>query len=183
MTMRSKAAVSLPLLALLAACATAPEKGEFVSVQQVAAENKSKPWECADYDAATDSCDGLGRWTIKGDRVTAQTMAAIEVGDGRILNLTFNTKHTISSGQVCGLDGKVDLLINGKRFKDGENALSDFMKGFMGGVMQNVCAAYYRSGTGYYAEATTSDGKVLPDFSGTSTFFATKKKLRATKMQ
>ena len=183
MLLNLKSLSAISLVAFLAACATTPPKGEFVSLQQVASENAGKPWECANYDAATDSCEGLGRWTIKGDTVSAQSMVAIDAGDGQIINFTVNTTHKITNGQVCGLEGEVDMLIDGERYKKGQNFLADFMNGFLSGVLPEICNSYYRSGSGYYIQATNRDGKVMPDLSGTSTFFSTKKAIRAEAMQ
>ena len=178
MSLNIKLLLVAPILTLVAACATTPQKGEFISIQQVAAENADKPWECSDYDPATDSCAGLSKWTIKGDTVSAQSLAAI-AADDQVMNITMFSTHKIVDGRICGLEGNADVLINGERFKKGENLFADIMTDLMTGVMSKICGSYYRSGTGYYAEVTNEKGKVLPDFSANSTFFATEKTIRA----
>lgn len=173
--------LALAAATLLAACAVTPPKGDFVSFQQVAAETKGLPYECAEYDAATDSCEGLSRWKIKSNKVTATTEVAFNA-DGP-LRMTMISSHNIVDGKVCGMNGTPKVLLNGKSYKRGTNPFVDFMTGAMTGIMSDICAGYYRSGDGYYTEATGPDGKVIRDFSSRSRFFAEKKAVRAASLE
>lgn len=166
----------------LAACATVPEKGDFVPIQTLAAETQDLPFECTGYDAATDSCEGIGQRTINGSTMTSMSLVALgdENGAG---TMSFTTKHPIVDGKVCGIIGEPDVKVNGKSVKEGENFMVDFLTGFLTAIAQETCSAYYRSGDHYFIEATGPDGTVLDDFSTYSRFFAEMKTLRAMPLE
>ncbi len=177
---RMMAAVAVT--ATLAACATTPVKEEIVPVKTVQAETAGRAFECLNYDAATDSCEGIGQWSISGDTATAISDVALADGS-EILQMSVTSKHNIVDGKICGLIGEPTIRLNGKNTKPGENFLVDFMGGFLTGIMSETCSTYYRSGDGYFIEAATMDGTVLPDFSGSTQFFAERKTLRASQLQ
>ena len=67
--------LTLCLLAGLGACAS---NGELVAAKPVAVKtllsmNKGKPFECVNYDQATDSCEAINRIRVRSDRIYFST--------------------------------------------------------------------------------------------------------------
>lgn len=166
------------LTALAACAAPLPPKGEFVPIKQVFAENADKPFECVGYQAASDSCEGLGRSEVRGNTIVSSTLFAIDIGVP--VQVRTVTRHPIVNGKSCGLIGRVKVTVEGADSPEGEAAITDMFSAMMTDLVSDLCVAYYRSGEGYFVEATTLDGELVEGVTdaGISRFFATQKKLR-----
>ena len=68
----------IPIL-VLAACGTALPKGEAVPIQKVLSDTRGLPYECVNYDAASDSCAGIARRSVRGMHLCGLTSLALVV--------------------------------------------------------------------------------------------------------
>lgn len=174
-----KAAFALAALALTACDVPEPAtKGAFVPLAQVYAENADKPFECVGYQATSDSCEGLGRSVIRGNVVTSTTLFALDEGLPATIKVV--TRHRVKNGKACGIIGRAKVTVESDATPEAAAAVTDMFTVLMTDMVSELCVGYYRSGEGYYVEATTLSGEVLPDLTetGVSRFFATQKKLR-----
>ena len=177
--MNKLAAFAFAAFALTACDVPEPvTKGAFVPLAQVYAENADKPFECVGYKASSDSCEGLGRSSIRGHTVTSTTLFALDEGLPTTIKVV--TRHRVKDGRACGIIGQAKVTIESDATPEAEAAVTNMFTVLMTEMTRDLCVGYYRSGEGYYVETTTLSGEPMPDMTetGISRFFATQKKLR-----
>ncbi|MDJ0639226.1 MAG: hypothetical protein QNJ20_10350 [Paracoccaceae bacterium] len=165
------------LLLITAACAPVP-KGAAVPMKQLFSENSSRPFECTDYEASSDSCEGIARRTLRSNTVVYDAefiMPRLPGVPGRprvLVNMPFKLESTRYCGdfrtakvQVRGLPSSynTDLAIAFKTQLAKEGA---------------VCTSYYRDGGGYVSVTTRPNGEPVRDGIGKVFFLSSPKKLR-----
>lgn len=181
--MKASHALAAAALFTLAACETpapSPPAGNVLPIKTVLAETKGRPYECSEYDPASDSCEALSRWRIIGNTVEAQTVFALN--EGLPARITVVSRHTLSAdGRICGLKGQPRIRVESDGSPEAERAIEELFTVLIAGALTEACGSYFRAQQGYITEATDRAGQLLPDGRGTSRFFATPKKLRALK--
>lgn len=174
----------VPLLAL-AACETprpAPPAGAALTLRQVAAETRGRPYECTRYQAASDSCEAIARWTISGNEVQAETLFALDAGLPATVRVI--SRHRIDSeGRSCGLVGASRVTVLSEGSARAEEAIAGLFSALQTGSMQNACATYRRDGAGYITTVTDAQGHLIEDSAAQSRFFERPRKLRPVQMQ
>lgn len=190
--MRLQLLSAFALLAL-AACdmaQEAPPASGALSLRQVAAETQGRPYECTEYQAETDSCEAIARWTISGDVVRAETVFALDEGLPATIRVV--SRHRIDNrGRSFGLVGAPRVTVTSPGSPEAKRAIADLFKSVLADTLHDTCAAYSRAGTkmadgagdGYITEVTDAEGNPLEDGAARSRFFSQPRKLRPVRMQ
>lgn len=165
------------LYLVLAACGTALPKGEIEPIRKVLSDNRSLPFECVNYDAASDSCGSIVSRRISGDRIFYEATALLPGPGVDLVRVKMNVDFKIEGSRYCGNMRNADLRLEGKlspgqRSLMQELVLADLIS------MGDVCGVYYREGGGYVSVTTDRAGRVVPHGVESVHFFKRPKKLR-----
>ncbi len=172
-----KKIVTLGVLFLAAACAPTP-KGEPVPIKLLFAENAKKPYECAEFDARSNSCEALAVRRVRGDRVEYRAEFILPrlpgvPGQGHV---TINAPFKIEGNRYCGNFGRSDVKIKGLP----SSYATDLAIALKVQLAKegDVCTSYYRDGAGYLSVTTRRDGSPVRDGTGPVVFLTQPKALR-----
>jgi hypothetical protein len=168
-------ALSAALL-LSAACAPSLPQGQIEPIRKVLSDNRSLPYECVNYDAKSDSCEGLITRRLQGDRIFYEATAVMP-GPSDILNTRMKVDFTIENGRYCGNMRTADLHFEGTLTTSQRSFLQELMLAQLISF-GDVCGVYYRNGGAYVSVTTDREGRVMPEGVDTIHFFATPKRLR-----
>lgn len=179
--MTSRAFRAVALLPLLAACAAppvpppVPDETSRVDAASFLQAIEDTPYECADYEASSESCSVVSTYTRRGSEVLNRGVFLVD--DAPPLRATGRMTLTIREGQLCGDLGRTELSIEGA---DSEiNAFITDVSRQMMGAQGVICATIYRTGPNRYVQMIrNAQGEVLPDGQEEVVFFATPKAIR-----
>lgn len=157
---------------LLPAERTLP-KGDTVSLSQLASAHGGQI-ACFDYDAGTDSCASIARWTVSGTRFTSRETGAAQ-GPNGIVRMELIARGTVEGNGACVNPSDISLA-------GGPDGAAEFALSLTQQVMSTfggVCSSYYRSGDHYVVSTRGRDGRVFPPGDSRLDFFDTVKAVRA----
>ncbi len=171
-----KKLVSLGLL-ILAACAPVP-KGEPVPIKLLFAENAQKPYECAEYDSRSNSCEAIAVRKVRGNRVEYRAEFILPrlpgvPGQGHV---TVRAPFQIEGDRYCGNFRRSDVRIKGLP----SSYATDLAIALKVELAKegDICTRYYRDGAGYVSVTTKRDGSPIRDGTGPVVFLTQPKALR-----
>ena len=165
------------LFLALAGCGTALPKGEVEPIRKVLSDNRSLPFECVNYDAASDSCEGIVSRRVRGDRIFYEATALLPGPEFDLVRVRMNVDFTIEGSRYCGNMRNADLRFEGK-LSPGERSLMQELVLAELISMGDVCGVYYRESGGYVSVTTDRAGRVVPHGVDSIHFFNRPKKLR-----
>lgn len=172
-----KKIVTLGVLILAAACAPVP-KGDPVPIKLLFAENARKPYECAEYDARSNSCEAIAVRKVRGNRVEYRAEFILPrlpgvPGQGRV---TINAPFRIEGDRYCGNFRRSDVKIKGLP----SSYATDLAIALKVELAKegDICTRYYRDGSGYVSVTTKRDGTPIRDGTGPVVFLSQPKALR-----
>lgn len=173
-------AFALALLAL-AAC-DAPTSGlplgaEAVPFAQLLEETADRPFECAAYDPATDTCEGTATNRAVGDTFVSEARAL--VSQSPRIEVRSRAALTTIEDRACVNAADLEWDVRG-------DGLSAFNQERIAVMMANematlgvICVRYLRAGSSYIQQTTDANGRQIADFDDTVvTFFARRPALR-----
>lgn len=173
------ALVLIPFVAL-AACDegySGASRGAVVPYPQVLAENAARPWECLNYDRATDSCEAIGRSTLQGNRFVSDGSVGRSAGRGGSYRLR-GQGYVDAQGRGCFRPGDLQMSVAGGRTTEEDAFIIDFTREVLKEIGE-TCTTTYRQGDHYIVESRAKSGQMLPDGRKTLHFFASPKRLRS----
>ncbi|NNE79605.1 MAG: hypothetical protein HKN18_04955 [Silicimonas sp.] len=166
----------IPIL-VLAACGTALPRGEAVPIQKVLADTRGLNYECVNYDASTDSCEGLARRKVRGDRIYYDASFIFPGPNFDVIRMSMAADFRIEGGRYCGDMSDADIKIEGKLSAGQRSLIEEIMLAEMLSLGE-VCGVYYRENGQYVSVTTDRAGRVLPDGVESVRFFKRPKQLR-----
>ena len=171
--------LALFVLLALAACGAAPRPtGDPIPLKRLFAETPR--YECANYDASSDSCDGISFRRVSGGRVSYDTeflMPSVSNIPGRArvqMSVSFKMEPT----RYCGDFRNADVKVSGVP----SSYAIDLAMIFKAQMARHgeMCTRYYRAADGSYLSVTTRpDGAPLQDGTAPVEFLTGPKKLRS----
>ncbi|MBP0483821.1 hypothetical protein [Sagittula salina] len=172
---------TLTLAALLAGTACAalaqdaePSERTLVTgemLQEIVAE---APYECANYDMDSDSCEAVTQLTFDGDMVagTARSLFADDV-EGTVMGT-----GTLEGDRICMAPDDITMQLQSPDSTMNEMVQNQFMAAIE--ALGTLCTTYYALEDGGYVSVTTqADGTPIPDGEEGVQFFGQEKSLRA----
>ena len=100
----------LTFCALLALGACAAEEdlieAKPVEVQTLLSMNKGKPFECVNYDEATDSCEAINRIRVRSDKIFFSTDFLLVGPVGETVRATLDSDFTLPNRRVLRQPGR-----------------------------------------------------------------------------
>ncbi|MCT4557880.1 MAG: hypothetical protein N4A61_07450 [Pelagimonas sp.] len=175
--MRRIFAFGLGLLTLTA-CHPTANLGEAVPFRQLLAETRDAPYECWKYDAASRTCEGIGRHRMRGNVIVSDLEYAA-VLRGRTVRVDVSTRGIIHEGMACMDAESAEFNVRGALNRKEREVLEGLFSLIIV-AMGDVCGSYYRrEAGGYHTWGRSADGKKQAKETGIALFFAKKPKLRA----
>lgn len=173
--------LSLMALLALAACGAPQPKGDPVPLKRLFAETPR--YECVDYEASSDSCEGIALRTVSGNRVTYDAeflMPRVSNIPGRA-RVQMKVSFKMGDTSYCGNFRNAKVKVSGVPSSYAID-LAMIFKAQM--VKQgDMCTRYYRHRNGGYLSVTTRpDGSAMRDGTAPVYFVTTPKKLRSVGM-
>lgn len=172
---------ALGVLLLAAACAPVP-KGEPVPIKLLFAENAQKPYECAEFDARSNSCEALATRKVRGDRIDYRAEFILPrlpgvPGKGHV---TIDMPFQIEGDRYCGNFRRSNVRIKGLP----SSYATDLAIALKAELAKegDLCTSYYRDGSGYLSVTTRRDGSPIRDGTGVVVFLTQPKALRRVSM-
>lgn len=167
-------------LVLLAACGapTVMPKGEPVSIQKMLSDTRGKPYECINYDSGSDTCEGIAKRRVRGDRIHFDVSMLVPGPNFDMIRIDIAAGFKIEGGRYCGTMANADIrtrgnLTPGQRSLLEEVVLAELLS------MGHVCGHYVRDTSGRYTSVTTDrSGRVMRDGVEPVWFFSRPKRLR-----
>ena len=171
--------LSLFALALLAACAspTMPS-GEAVSIQKMLSDTRGRPYECVNYDPGSDTCEGIAKRKVRGDRIHYDVSMLVPGPNFDTVRVNIAADFKIEGGRYCGNLARADIRTEG-RLTPGQRSLLEEV--FLAEMISlgDVCGLYVRDSSGRYTSVTTDRaGRVMRDGVEPVWFFSRPKRLR-----
>ncbi|MGR3515326.1 MAG: hypothetical protein ACU0GG_21390 [Paracoccaceae bacterium] len=164
-------------LLVLASCTPVP-KGAPVPIKQLFAENAGKRFECAEYDASSDTCEALAMSRITGNRIDyrADFIMPKLPGIPGIAKVTISMPFQIEGDRYCGNFRNSDIKMTGIP----SSYATDLAIAFKVELSKegDVCTQYYRESVGYLSVTTRRDGTPIRDGTGRVVFLQQPKALR-----
>ena len=171
---------SLVAVGLLAAC-SAPVSvpiGETVSIQKLLSDTRGRPYECVNYDARTDSCEGIAKRQVRGDRIFYDVSMLVPGPNADTIKVKIGASFKIEGGRYCGNLSRADIRTEGRLPPAQRSLLEELFLAEMIS-MGDVCGLYVQDASGSYTSVTTDrQGRVLRDGVEPVEFFRGPKKLR-----
>jgi len=172
--------LSVSALVFLAACggsATVPS-GEQVSIQKLLSDTRGRPYECVNYDAGSDSCEGIARRSVRGDRIHYDVALLVPGPNRDTVTVRIGAEFQIEGSRYCGSLARADIRTEGQLTPAQRSLLEEVLLAEMI-LMGDVCGTYVRDTAGRYTSVTTDRaGRVLRDGVEPVQFFRGPKKLR-----
>lgn len=165
------------LLSLLAACGTALPEGEPVPLEKVLLDTRLAPWECADYDPASDSCTILALREVRGGRLFYDARGLMEGPEGQPMTMRMKVDFAIEGDRFCGDMREAEIRFEGDLSPGTRGLMEELL---LAELLQSgeMCNLYYRDAEGYLGVTTDRAGQVLPDGVERLHFFSAPKRLR-----
>lgn len=151
--------------------------GEVVPFSQVLAETKDRPFECIDYDPATDSCEAIGTTVRRGLVFISDMQVAVSAAPLVIATVRARARSD-KQGRLCTTGQDLSVNVDGMSDPNASRFIQDVMRAEIDRV-GGVCVIYTRAGDDYVLVSVSTDGRVLPDGPSRTTFFAAPKALRS----
>lgn len=172
--------LSLSVLAFLAACAapTTMPSGEPVSIRKMLSDTSGRPYECVNYDAGTDTCEGIAKRKVRGDRIFYDVSMLVPGPNFDTVKVKIAADFKIEGGRYCGNLARADIRTEG-RLTPGQRSLLEEV--FLAEMISigDVCGLYVRDSSGSYTSVTTDRaGRVMRDGVEPVQFFSRPKRLR-----
>lgn len=165
------------LAMLVASCAPVP-RGEPVPIKMLFAENAGKPFECAEYEASSNTCEALALRKVRGNRVEyrAEFIMPRLPGIPGIGKATIDVPFQIEGDRYCGNFRRSKVKITGLP----SSYATDLAIALKVELAKegDICTRYYRDGAGYLSVTTKRDGTPIRDGTGPVVFLSTPKALR-----
>lgn len=167
----------LGALLIIASCAPVP-KGEPVPIKMLFAENAGKRFECAEYEASSNTCEAIAISKLRGNRIDyrAEFIMPRLPGIPGIGKVTINAPFQIEGDRYCGNFGRSNVKITGLP----SSYATDLAIALKAELAKegDVCTRYYREDYGYLSVTTRRDGTPIRDGSGRVVFLERPKALR-----
>lgn len=171
--------LALLVLLALAACGSEPApKGDPIPLKRLFAETPQ--YECASYDASSDSCEGISLRRVEGNRVIYDeqfVMPTTRNIPGRA-HVRMTASFAMEPTRYCGDFRNADVEVTGVP----SSYAIDLAIIFKTQVarMGVMCTRYYRQPDGTYLSVTTRpDGAAIQDGTAAVRFLTGPKKLRS----
>lgn len=162
---------------IAASCAPVP-RGEPVPIKMLFAENAGKPFECAEYEARSNTCEALAIRKVRGNRVDyrAEFIMPRLPGVPGIGKATIDVPFRIEGDRYCGTFRRSNVKITGLP----SSYATDLAIALKVQLSKegDVCTRYYRNGAGYLSVTTRRDGTPIRDGTGPVLFVERPKALR-----
>ena len=103
--------LSLSALAFLTACAapaTMPS-GEPVSIQKLLSDTRGRPYECVNYDAGTDTCEGIAKRKVRGNKISYDVSLLVPGPNADLVKVKIAADFQIEGGRYCGNLARADI--------------------------------------------------------------------------
>ena len=174
----------VPLLALAACEAPRPAAPtrDVLTLRQVAAETSGRPYECTKYEAETDSCEAIARWSIHGNAVHAETLFALNTVPPAKVRV--RSRHRIDAqGRSCGFIGTPQVTVQSAEPAETEKAIAGRVAAALAARMATACATFIRAGDGYMTEVRDAQGHLMEGGTARARFFERPRRLRPVQMQ
>lgn len=167
--------LALTALLGLSACASAPMiDGAELSLPQMLAENRDKPYECVNYNAETDRCKALSTYTSRGFGVFDIRAQSLFPPTGGVVlgRARFATEGTLACANYANYNA---TAVSGDISPDGEARLERAVE-FLQGIGE-FCISFQRDGDGYTANYVRGNRYVMSLRPERIDFFAEPKEL------
>ncbi|MCF6444017.1 hypothetical protein [Nereida sp. MMG025] len=153
--------LSFVALAALAACAPSFSPDTAVSYKEILRMSEKQPYECAQYDAASDTCEVVS--TIKENRDgTVAVRSQFQANIFAPATITIDANLTPDGARLCGDYKNVGITVD-SNLTAGENRdLAEILRQTLQ-AYGTVCGAYYRRGAGIVAVSEYPDGRLVED--------------------
>ena len=178
--MRKFALISALFLAACGAPTVMPS-GEQVSIQKLLSDTHGKPYECINYDAGSDTCEGLAKRNVRGNRISYDAAFLVPGPNSDAVRVNVATDFRIEGARYCGNLVNADIRTEG-RLTPAQKSL--FEEVFLAEMisMGDLCGLYVKDGAGRYQSVTTDRaGRVMRDGVEPVVFFSQPKRLRLTR--
>lgn len=165
---------------LLTACGapTVMPSGEPVSIQKMLSDTRGKPYECIAYDASSDTCEGIAKRRVRGDRIHYDVSMLIPGPNFDMVKVKIGASFRIEGGRYCGNLANADIRAEGKLTPAQKSLLEEVFLAEMIS-MGDLCGIYVRDSAGRYTSVTTDrSGRVMRDGVEPVQFFSGPKRLR-----
>ena len=172
--------LTLCLLAGLGACAS---DGELVAAKPVAVKtllsmNKGKPFECVNYDEATDSCEAINRIRVRSDRIYFSTDFLLVGPVGETVRATIDSDFTLADGGYCGSLKGSRVRFDGNLTPAEQQAFRE-ITGVVMSMTGEFCDRYFIDEFGRtFSISFDEEGQARRDSLSFITFHRTAKRLR-----
>ncbi|MCV6594908.1 MAG: hypothetical protein OIF48_18300 [Silicimonas sp.] len=134
----------LSVVLVLAGCAPRGEVLEAtpVAVRALLAENRGKPYECVNFDPATDSCEAVSRIRLGRDRISLSTDFLLVGPVGETVRATIQSDFELNEGGYCGNLKNSRLRIDGNLTKVERAAFRDVFR-VVSSATGDFCDRYF----------------------------------------
>jgi hypothetical protein len=170
--------LALLVLLALSACGAPQPKGDPIPLKRLFAETPR--YECANYEASSDSCEGIALRRVLGDRVSYDAeflMPQLPNIPGRA-RVQMKASFKMEATRYCGNFRNADVKVSGVPSSYAID-LAIIFKAQMA-KQGDMCTRYYRQQNGTYLSVTTRpDGSRLRDGTAPVQFLPAPKKLRS----
>ncbi|MCF2905301.1 hypothetical protein L0666_09890 [Octadecabacter sp. CECT 8868] len=162
-------------LTALTACMTPlPSPEEVIPFSQVLAETEGRPYECSEYDAATDTCDAITTTQITGPgRYFSRTTFFV---DPSLPALEGALALYDRGDAVCGNMANSELSFSGDVGFAQELMLASIESEFA--TLGEICVVYTKTENGYRTQVISGPDLAFEDPIDDYQFFASPKPLR-----
>jgi hypothetical protein len=162
---------------VLAACGMAMPDGEIVPIQKILSDTRGLNYECVNYDAGSDTCEGIAHREVLGDRIFFDVSMIVPGPNFDIVQMQVSADFRIEGGRYCGDMSNADVRVEGE-LSAGQRSLIEEVVLAQLLSMGEVCGLYYRENGEYVSITTDRAGRVLPDSVEIVRFFEHPKDLR-----
>ncbi|NNL72177.1 MAG: hypothetical protein HKP29_02320 [Silicimonas sp.] len=167
-------------LSLLTACAapTVMPDGQPVSINKMLADTRGKPYECINYHAGSDTCEGIAKRRVRGDRIYYDVALLVPGPRFDKVRVNISANFKIEGGRYCGNMKRADIQAVGRLTPAQKSLLEEVILAEMIS-MGDICGMYVKDASGRYTSVTTDRaGRVMRDGVEPVWFFSGPKKLR-----
>lgn len=154
-----KTLVALACAVVLSGCATSFSQDDVVPYQDILAIAADRPYECARFDAASDTCEALS--TFRENRNgTVAIRSQFEMSIFEPAKITIAADLTPTGPKLCSDYSKVAVTVESKMTAGENRDLEALMRQSLR-AYGTVCVAYYKRGNGLVAVSEYPDGRVV----------------------
>ena len=173
-------ALIVAAFSVFAGCTVAPSlpEGETVSISKMLTDTRGRPYECFNYDAATDSCEGIAKRRVTGDRIHFDVSMLVPGPKFDMIKISISASFKIEGARYCGNMRNAEITAKGDLNPAEKSVLEEVILAQMISL-GDLCGAYVRGPSGAYTSVTTDrEGRILPDGMDRVWFFDQPRKLR-----